>query len=182
MPGVEGPGPRRHPRLLSWLRWVRGLQGRGPLLRFLKGESFMTDEMKQVDGEATERASDTQELSETEHRRLWREGLIQEALDNRPELRAALGGRLDFAASRAKGYDLGFEDAARLLTPQQLQGIQALKDRRISRYVREELPRDLQATLARQALGMDEGGYLLGYVDGVTDFLSSLRRRLHEPA
>ncbi|MDX9999702.1 MAG: hypothetical protein RBU30_00250 [Polyangia bacterium] len=142
----------------------------------------MNDDTIMDEAPEPELPSDTQQISDTDQKRLWREGLVQEALDNRPELRAALGGRLDFPSSRAKGYDQGFEDAARVLSPSQLQGIQTLKDRRIARYVREEFPRELQATLARNALGMDEGGYLLGYVDGVTDFLASLRRRIHEPA
>ncbi len=112
-------------------------------------------------------------------RRLWREGLVQEALDNRPELRA-LGGKLDFAASRAQGYDQGFEDAARTLTAEQLRIFQALVDRRITRFVRAEMPADLQATLAEAAIGMDEEGFLSGYVKGVVDFLAALRRRLHQ--
>jgi len=112
-------------------------------------------------------------------RRLWREGLVQEALDNRPELRA-LGGKLDFAASRAQGYDQGFEDAARTLTPEQLRIFQVLVDRRITRFVRAEMPADLQASLAEAAIGMDEEGFLSGYVEGVSDFLAALRRRLHD--
>jgi hypothetical protein len=114
---------------------------------------------------------------DAEEKRIWREGLVQEALDNRPELRA-LGGKLDFASSRSRGHDQGFEDAARTLTPEQLRGFQALLDRRISRYTREEMPRDLQAYLAEQAIGYDEAGYLVGYVDGVGDFLSAYRRRM----
>lgn len=143
----------------------------------------MTDETKQGDpkGAAANLPAETQEQSEAEQKRLWREGLVQEALDNRPELRAGLGQKLDFTASRGKGHDQGFEDAARTLTMPQLQAIQALHDRRITRYVREELPRDLQAGLAKMAMGMDEGGFLAGYVDGVAEFLAAYRRRLHEP-
>lgn len=113
-----------------------------------------------------------------EEKRIWREGLVQEAMDNRPELRA-LGGKLDFAASRSKGHDQGFEDAARTLTPPQVTSIQALIDRRISRYTREEFPTDLQAHLAESVIGYDEAGFLAGYVDGVGDFLTELRRRMN---
>ncbi len=112
-----------------------------------------------------------------EQKRIWREGLVQEALDNRPELRA-LGGKADFATSRNRGHDRGFEDAARTLTPAQLRGFSALLERRISRYTREEMPRDLQASLAEQALGYDEAGYLVGYVNGVGEFLEAYRRQM----
>ena len=110
--------------------------------------------------------------------RVWREGLLQEAMDNRPELRA-LGAKLDFAASSKKGHTQGFEDAARTLTPAQLQGIQSLIDRRISRYTREEFPADLQAHLAESVIGYDEPGFLVGYVDGVGAFLEAYRRRMN---
>jgi hypothetical protein len=132
----------------------------------------MTDEKSPADDA---RGADAGPDAE-EHKRIWREGLVQEALDNRPELRA-LGGKADFAASRNRGHDQGFEDAARTLTPAQLRGFTALLERRISRYTREEMPRDLQAYLAEQALGYDEAGYLVGYVNGVGDFLEAYRRQ-----
>lgn len=122
----------------------------------------------------------THGLVDAERRRIWQEGLVQEALDNRPELREAFGEKLGFETSRAKGYERGFEDAARTLTPAQLQGIGNLKAKRVARYLREELPRDLQAYLAREAAGMDEGGFLIGYVDGAAECLEALRRRIHE--
>jgi len=136
----------------------------------------MSDERPEA-GAGRNPAPEADEGSRQEQRRLWQEALVQEALDSRPELRT-IAGKLDFAASRARGFDQGFEDAARRLSPAQLGHFQTLLDRRVTRYVREEMPQDLQAELADASLGMEEAGYLAGYVDGVGAFLEAYRRRL----
>jgi hypothetical protein len=141
----------------------------------------MTDEKDEKDekkAEATpEEATDESAVDDAEQKRIWREGLLQEAVSNRPELRK-LAGPKDYAASRRTGHDFGFEDAARKLTVDQLRGITALKDRRLARYVLRELPPDLQAYLSERSAGLDEAGFLAGYVDGVADFLSAYKERM----
>lgn len=125
-------------------------------------------------------AKDTVETApaETQDKQLWRDGLVQEALGARPELRT-LATKKDYAASRKVGHDLGFEDAARKLTVDQLQSFQALLDRRIASYARHELPGDLRGYLDERGVGLDEKGFLAGYVDGVGDFLSAYKEQLN---
>ena len=36
----------------------------------------------------------------------------------------------------------------------------------------------MSASITEQAAGLDEGGFLAGYVDGVTDFLTAYRAAL----
>jgi hypothetical protein len=106
-----------------------------------------------------------------------REALVREALERRPELRV-LAGKRDFAASKIAGAEMGFEDAARLLTLDQLKAIQALKDRRLARYALHEFPGELRGPLGQKAAGLDEPGFLVGYVDGASEFLKELGRKL----
>ncbi len=106
-----------------------------------------------------------------------REKLVAEALSSRPELRQ-LATKKDFAASRRIGHDLGFEDGARKLTLDQLQAFGALKARCLAGYARHEMPGDLRAYLDEHSVGLDDGGFLAGYVDGVDDFLRAYRDQL----
>ena len=108
---------------------------------------------------------------------LWREGLVQEAMGARPELKQ-LGARQGFDASRRAGHDLGFEDGARKLTVEQLGAIQALKDRLLARYALHEMPADLRGYLKERCVGKDEIGFLTGYVNGVADFLAAYKEQL----
>ncbi len=107
----------------------------------------------------------------------WRDGLVQEALSKRPELRK-LASKKDFTASRRIGHDLGFEDGARKLTLDQLQAFGALKARLLASYARHEMPGDLHAYLDERSVGLDAGGFLAGYVDGVDDFLRAYQAQL----
>ncbi len=122
-------------------------------------------------------ATEPQPEPDTEQRSLWRDGLVQEALSNRPELRK-LASKKGFTASRKAGHDLGFEDGARKLTLEQLQHFQALKDRLIATYAPHEMPGDLRGYLDERSVGLDERGFLAGYVDGVGDFLQAYRSQL----
>jgi len=106
-----------------------------------------------------------------------REKLVAEALSKRPELRQ-LATKKDFAASRRSGHDLGFEDGARKLTLEQLQAFGALKARCLASYARHEMPGDLRTYLDERSVGLDDGGFLAGYVDGVDDFLRAYREQL----
>lgn len=117
------------------------------------------------------------DLRDAEQSALWREGLVQEALSGRPELRK-LATKKDFAASRRIGHDLGFEDGARKLTLDQLQEIGALKARRLASYAPHEMPGELRGYLDERSLGLDERGFLAGYVDGVSDFLQAYKDQL----
>lgn len=146
------------------------------------------DEKKDTDIEQTDetRAETTAEAApdpqqeapeDPEQQALWREGLVQEALSNRPELRK-LATKKDFAASRRIGHHLGFEDGARKLTLDQLQTFQSLKDRRLASYAPHEMPGELRGYLDERSVGLDERGFLAGYVDGVGDFLQAYREQL----
>lgn len=119
----------------------------------------------------------TTDPANVEHKALWREGLVQEALSGRPELRK-LATKKDFAASRRAGHDLGFEDGARKLTLDQLQTFEALKARRLTSYAPHEMPGELRGYLDERSVGLDEGGFMAGYVDGVGDFLQAYREQL----
>jgi hypothetical protein len=119
----------------------------------------------------------TPDPADAAQRALWREGLVQEALSNRPELRK-LATKKDFAASRRIGYDLGFEDGARKLTLAQLEAFGALKGRRMASYAPHEMPGELRGYLDERSVGLDERGFLAGYVDGVGDFLQAYREQL----
>ena len=128
---------------------------------------------------ATETAQTTDTVAEAAaEKQVWRDGLVQEALGSRPELRK-LAAKRDYAASVKTGHDLGFEDGARKLTVAQLQDIGALKDRRMARYALHELPGDLRAYLTERSTGYDETGFLVGYVDGVGDFLEDYKSELN---
>jgi len=122
-------------------------------------------------------AAPVPEPRDTEQTALWREGLVQEALSTRPELRK-LATKKDFAASRRIGHDLGFEDGARKLTLDQLQELGALKARRLASYAPHEMPGDLRGYLDERSVGLDERGFLAGYVDGVGDFLQAYKDQL----
>lgn len=121
--------------------------------------------------------TDAEDRGDPEQQALWREGLVQEAMSNRPELRK-LATKKDFAASRKLGHELGFEDGARKLTLDQLQAFQALKDRRLASYAAHEMPGELRGYLDERSVGLDERGFLAGYVDGVGDFLQAYREQL----
>jgi hypothetical protein len=117
------------------------------------------------------------EPADAERKAFWREGLVQEALSKRPELRK-LATKKGFSASRRVGHDLGFEDGARKLTLDQLQIFGAIKARCLASYARHEMPGDLRSYLDERSVGFDEGGFLAGYVDGVADFLQAYRAQL----
>jgi hypothetical protein len=148
------------------------------------------DETKNTDIETTEDSAPettaepgaaepeaTADPADAAQKALWRAGLVQEALSNRPELRK-LATKKDFAASRRIGYDLGFEDGARKLTLPQLEAFGALKDRRMASYAPHEMPGELRGHLDERGVGLDERGFLAGYVDGVGDFLQAYKEQL----
>ncbi len=110
-------------------------------------------------------------------RALWRGELVQEALANRPELRK-LAKKQSFGASRRIGFDLGFEDGARKLTLPQLQAFGELLQRRLATYSPHEMPPDLRGYLDERGAGLDERGFLAGYVDGVGEFLRAFKEQL----
>jgi len=145
-------------------------------------EQTGADTVGEISEETTEEALATEATPTTppvdaEQTALWREGLVQEALSNRPELRK-LASKKAFGTSRRIGHELGFEDGARKLTLGQLEALAALKARYLASYTRHEMPADLHGYLEERSVGLDEGGFLAGYVDGVNDFLDAYRAHL----
>lgn len=136
-------------------------------------EEAATDNVEETAGEN----APTTPLEDAEQKALRREGLVQEALSNRPELRK-LASKKGFTASRRIGHDLGFEDGARKLTLEQLEAFAALKARCLASYARHEIPGELHGYIDERSVGLNEGGFLAGYVDGVDDFLTAYRDQL----
>jgi hypothetical protein len=171
---MTGPGPRLD--LAVGYLHARADPAEATAKAKVKDNRTMDDE-KNTDTDTEQTDENVAEPADTGPKALWREGLVQEALSSRPELRQ-LATKKDFAASRKIGHDLGFEDGARKLTLEQLQAIESLKNRRLANYARHEMPGDLRGYLDERSVGLEDSGFLAGYVDGVGDFLQAYKEQL----